>query len=261
MPCEAIPSLYPSPWWRHQMETFSALLAICAGNSPVPGEFPTQRPVTRSFDVYFDLRPNKRLSKQSWGWWFETLSAPFWRHRNESVNNVKSTSMSLLHMFREYCRIRRASVNLPFHLIVWNPWHVNFGNGNTEPCHLCIPKHKFFIFEKGNKCESSIRSISDTVKIAVYSFITEWIPHIGVYEIFCQLQLVLLITELRNLVSTCVTKLLLLHFETSTKHESCIRHIQLYCSNFRFLFNWNEKFKTLVDTNFPFVTRFCGKTP
>ena len=35
------------PWWRHQMETFSALLAICAGNSPVPGEFPTQRPVTR----------------------------------------------------------------------------------------------------------------------------------------------------------------------------------------------------------------------
>ena len=68
-------------WWRHQMETFSALLATCAGNSPVPGEFPTQRPVTRSFDVYFDLRPNKRLSKQSWGWWFETPS----RHRNVNV--------------------------------------------------------------------------------------------------------------------------------------------------------------------------------
>ena len=72
-----------SSWWRHQMETFSALLAICAGNSPVPGEFPTQSPVTRSFDVYFDLRPNKRLSKQSWGWWFETLSCSLWRHRNE----------------------------------------------------------------------------------------------------------------------------------------------------------------------------------
>ena len=56
------------PWWRHQMETFSALLAICAENSPVPGEFPTQRPVTRSFDVFFDLRLNKRLSKQWWGW-------------------------------------------------------------------------------------------------------------------------------------------------------------------------------------------------
>ena len=46
----------PETWWRHQMEAFSALLAICAGNSPVPVEFPTQRPVTRSFDVYFDLR-------------------------------------------------------------------------------------------------------------------------------------------------------------------------------------------------------------
>ena len=45
------------------METFSALLAIYAGNSPVPGEFPAQRPVTQSFDVFFDLRQNKRLSK------------------------------------------------------------------------------------------------------------------------------------------------------------------------------------------------------
>ena len=74
------------PWWRHQMETFSALLAICAGNSPVPSEFPTQRPVTRSFDVVFDLRLNKRLSKQWWGWWFETLSRPLWRHRNVHCN-------------------------------------------------------------------------------------------------------------------------------------------------------------------------------
>ena len=59
-------------WWRHQMETFSALLAICAGNSPVTGEFPTQRPVTRSFDIFFDLRLNKRLSKHSRGLWLET---------------------------------------------------------------------------------------------------------------------------------------------------------------------------------------------
>ena len=69
-------------WWRHQMETFSTLLAICAGNSPFPSEFPIQRPVTQSFDVFFILRPNKRLSKQWWGWWFETPS--LWRHYNES---------------------------------------------------------------------------------------------------------------------------------------------------------------------------------
>ena len=59
-----------------------ALLAICAGNSPVTGEFPAQRPVTRSFDVFFDLRLNKQLSKQRWGWWFETPSRPLWRHCN-----------------------------------------------------------------------------------------------------------------------------------------------------------------------------------
>ena len=69
-------------WWHHQMETLSALLAIFAGNSPVPGEFPSQRPVTRNFDVHFDLRLNKRLSKQWWGWWLETLSSPLWRHSN-----------------------------------------------------------------------------------------------------------------------------------------------------------------------------------
>ena len=48
-----------------------------------PGEFPTQRPVTRSFDIFFDLCPNKRLSKHWWGWWFETQSCPLWRHRND----------------------------------------------------------------------------------------------------------------------------------------------------------------------------------
>ena len=73
-------------WWRHQMGTFSALLAICAGNSPVPGEFLAQRPATRSYDVFSDLRLNKRLRKQSWGWWFETLSRPLWRHCNINDN-------------------------------------------------------------------------------------------------------------------------------------------------------------------------------
>ena len=75
------------------METFSALLALCAGNSPVPGEFPAHRSVTWSFDVFFDLRLNKRLRKQSWGWWFETLSRPLWRDCND-----KSTPLSYNYM-------------------------------------------------------------------------------------------------------------------------------------------------------------------
>ena len=87
----------------HQMETYSVLLAICAGNSPVPSEFPTQRPVTQSFDVFFDLRPNKRLCKQWWGWWFETPSCPFWRRRNAHLRlSVQEASQMMLYCL---CRI------------------------------------------------------------------------------------------------------------------------------------------------------------
>ena len=50
-----------------------------------PGEFPAQRPVPRSFDVFFDLSLNKRLSKQPWGWWFETPPRSLWRQCNVLV--------------------------------------------------------------------------------------------------------------------------------------------------------------------------------
>ena len=70
--------------WGHQIETLSAVLALCAGNSPVTGEFPSERPVTRSFDAFFHLCLNKRMSKQSCGWWFETPSRSLWRHCNAS---------------------------------------------------------------------------------------------------------------------------------------------------------------------------------
>ena len=73
-------------WWRHQMETFSALLAICAGTSLATGEFPAQQPVTRSFDVFFDQCLKQWLSKQSWGWCIETPSRPLWRHYNDLMN-------------------------------------------------------------------------------------------------------------------------------------------------------------------------------
>ena len=68
------------------METISALLAICAVNSPVPDEFPAQRPMTRSFDVVFDMRLNEWLSKQPWDSWYETPSRPLWRHSNVKIN-------------------------------------------------------------------------------------------------------------------------------------------------------------------------------
>ena len=64
------------------METFSAILVLFEGNSPVTGEFPSQRPVTRSFDVSFELRLNNRSGKPSRRRWFKRPSRPLWRHRN-----------------------------------------------------------------------------------------------------------------------------------------------------------------------------------
>ena len=55
---------------------------LCAVHTPVTGEFPSQKPVTRIFDVFLDLRPNKRSSKESRGWWFGTPSRSLWRYCN-----------------------------------------------------------------------------------------------------------------------------------------------------------------------------------
>ena len=68
--------------WCHQMETFSALLALWEGISPVTGEFHSQRPVTRSLDAFFDLCLNKMLSKPSTRRWFETPLCSLWHHCN-----------------------------------------------------------------------------------------------------------------------------------------------------------------------------------
>ena len=97
-------------WQEKKRQNSTALLSLCAGNSPDTGEFPAKRPVTRSFDVFFDLRLNKRLSKISWGWWFETPSHPLWRHCNgfsvQMSNNAKnrlSGMTSSLHRPNHIC--------------------------------------------------------------------------------------------------------------------------------------------------------------
>ena len=100
-----------SAWWRHQMEISSALLALCVGNSPVTVEFPAQMPVTRNFDVFFDLRLNKLLSEQSRHLWFGTPSRSLWRHCNG-----KMISPSLLVLFSaassEGYKIRLMALNI-----------------------------------------------------------------------------------------------------------------------------------------------------
>ena len=95
------------------METFSALLAISAGNSPVTGEFPAQRPVTRGFDVFFDLRLNKRLCKQLWGWWFETPTRSLWHNCNVSPKYSVEYRQSSADMGCVFCAFKFWSI---FHI-------------------------------------------------------------------------------------------------------------------------------------------------
>ena len=86
------------------------------------GEFPTQRPVTRSFDVFFDLRLNKRLSKQSWGWWFETLSRPLWPHGIvlDPVCQLLEEWSSCLVRYRCHCEVMNPINSLDPGRFEWN---------------------------------------------------------------------------------------------------------------------------------------------
>ena len=115
-----------------------------------PGEFPTQRPVTRSFDVFFDLRLNKRLSKQPWGWWFETPSWSLWRHRNERwfdwidgliIYSILLCECIYISMTRPQCWLSHSPLEKKAHVIN-NPemsgLEINFrkltGNKQTNVC-------------------------------------------------------------------------------------------------------------------------------
>ena len=79
-----------------------------------PGEFPAQRPVTRSFDIFFEQRVNKGLSKQSWGWWCETLSRPLWRHCSDTpgCNGACITSSHIC--------------GVAFHIYIKLSWQLNY---------------------------------------------------------------------------------------------------------------------------------------
>ena len=102
-------AIYRKSRWRHQMETVSALLAFCAGNSSITGEFPRQRPVTRSFAVFFDPRLDQQLSKQWRRWWFETPSRSLWRQ----CNGFQGIS-SLYALQAQICQVCASCGNKPW---------------------------------------------------------------------------------------------------------------------------------------------------
>ena len=73
-------------------------------------EFTAQRPVTRSFYVFFDLCPNKPLSKQCWGWWFEMPPGPLWSHCNGSTTWDRAHRHTHIYVYIIYgCAIPRPS--------------------------------------------------------------------------------------------------------------------------------------------------------
>ena len=81
-----------------------------------PGEYPAQMPVTRSFDVFFDLRLNNRLSKQPGGWWFETPPWTLWRQCNDHTEQKCADFCSA------WC-ILGYGIGVSWHLRIWSITH------------------------------------------------------------------------------------------------------------------------------------------
>ena len=152
--CYPLTLKHPDVNYKNWEYTFSALLTSCAKNAPVTGEFPAQRPVTHRFDAFFDLRLNKRLSKQSWGWWFETPSRSLLRHCDgfKSFMYWTGDHHSYELSWTSNCLIRITVVKkTPGHLftknvlrthykprIVWRQSQVHNGNLFTNKIMSCI---------------------------------------------------------------------------------------------------------------------------
>ena len=142
----------------------SALLAICAGN------FLAQRPVTRSFDVFFDLPPNKRLNKQWGGSWFETPSCPLWRHCNDIIGTFDYWWRPCEKLVGELipCNITLSLVacSTSSHYLNqrWLWWHCSKHFSQWQCCFMLMlhchwrdsvwPGHNVFIFVLGSQSRS-----------------------------------------------------------------------------------------------------------
>ena len=96
------------------------------------GEFTGPRWISRTkasdaeLDVFFDLHPNKRLSKQRWGWWFETLSCPLWRHRNVFISLV---------MFHQaaYSACVVISNHIMYNIHISSKYHIEYRTHSGKP--------------------------------------------------------------------------------------------------------------------------------
>ena len=119
------------------------VIGLCAWNSPATGEFPAQRPVTRGFDVFFDLRLNKRLRKQSKRRWFETPSRSLWRHCNVP---------GLLHWQVAYCQWIKTEV---------------YGQNRPVSKHSKSHKARLICLILGGQCTSELIVLSNGLALAL----------------------------------------------------------------------------------------------
>ena len=163
------------------MKTFSAVLATCAGNSPVTGEFPVQRPMT--FDVFFDLSLNKGLRKQWWGWWFETPPRPLWRHCNgvtkvvgERLGAVSIRKTILLGMAIPMLKIRRPTGRLIFNMGIPIPGKTVFYI-ETGPWYFYMLQEIILQLIASNKPRPVLRFIKIT-NIPQTRVTIDWLPRI-----------------------------------------------------------------------------------
>ena len=142
----AVPWWDFTTWWCHQMETFSVLLALCAGNSPVTGEFLAQGPVTQSFDVFFELCLNKGLSTQL------RPRCPLKRHCNEDFSHLEKC-----HLYHKWFKNEILVARVVYKHWFPIPWSV------------------------GNKHQSNTRASTETVHYdSAFSilFLTHYYEHI-----------------------------------------------------------------------------------
>ena len=154
----------------------------------IPGEFPTQRLVTRSFDVYFGLRLNKWLSKQSWDWRFETPSRPLWRHRNDK------------HVWDMWLSIRRKMLCLNDRQLAWKSKQKHFQFSNldsvsrtilqTRQCFRQISTMQQFATKSGHMCTH--------VHNYVHSYVPNWFT-----KLFFMVQAADVVIVLRRLIWKC----------------------------------------------------------
>ena len=106
VPCAAL------PWWRHQMEIFSALMALCAENSSGPGEFPTQRPVTRNFDVFL-------ICARINNWVYNRGSGDLRRHRVHYYVIVMRNLIVLVETYSTREQFTQSKVSLLCCVFLW----------------------------------------------------------------------------------------------------------------------------------------------